>query len=44
MGKKKIDDCVKILHELRGAWEQIAAGPESAEAVGQVRAGLSYEA
>jgi flagellar protein FliS len=42
--EEKIDDCVRILDELRGAWEQIAESPESAEAVKEVRAGLSYEA
>ena len=40
---EKIDECIRILDELRGAWEQIAETPESVEAVGQVRSGLSYE-
>jgi flagellar protein FliS len=39
----KIDDCIRILDDLRGAWEQVASAPESAAAVSEVRAGLTYD-
>jgi len=39
----KIDDCIRILDDLREAWEHVANAPESATAVSEVRAGLSFE-
>jgi len=40
----KIDDCIRIMDELRGAWEQIASEPQSAAAGTQAEQRLGYEA